>query len=243
MTELVFRSDAYARTCAGTVLSVNERGGIVLDRTVFYATGGGQPGDRGWISLDGRRIDIATAVYGDPDHSIVHVAAAPDDLPEPGSPVEAAIDWDMRHRHMRVHTALHLMCSLVPFPVTGGGIAADGGRLDFDMDDPSAVDKDRLTDELNRLIAEDHPVSARWIAADDLDDTLVRTMSVKPPATAGRIRLVAIGEDGSVDLQACGGTHVRSTVEIGRVAVEKIEKKGKQNRRVRLALLEGGSAS
>lgn len=243
MTELVFRSDAYARTCAGTVLSVNERGGIVLDRTVFYATGGGQPGDRGWLSVDGRRIDIATAVYGDPDHSIVHVAAAPDGLPEPGNQVEAAIDWDMRHRHMRVHTALHLMCSLVPFPVTGGGIAADGGRLDFDMDDPGAVDKDRLTEELNRLIAEDHPVSERWIAADDLDDTLVRTMSVKPPATAGRIRLVAIGEDGSVDLQACGGTHVRSTGEIGRVNVEKIEKKGKQNRRVRLALVQEGTPS
>jgi misacylated tRNA(Ala) deacylase len=243
MTELVFRSDAYARTCEGTVLSVNERGGIVLDRTVFYATGGGQPGDRGWISLDGRRIDIATAVYGDPDHSIVHVAAAPDELPAPGTPVEAAIDWDTRHRHMRVHTALHLMCSLVPFPVTGGGIAADGGRLDFDMDDPSAVDKDRLTEELNRLISEDHPVSARWIAADDLDDTLVRTMSVKPPATAGRIRLVAIGEDGSIDLQPCGGTHVRSTGEVGRVAVEKIEKKGKQNRRVRLALVQEGTPS
>jgi misacylated tRNA(Ala) deacylase len=240
MTELVFRSDAYARTCAGTVLSVNERGGIVLDRTVFYATGGGQPGDRGWISLDGRRIDIATAIYGDPDNSIVHVAAAPEDLPAPGSPVEAAIDWGIRHRHMRVHTALHLMCSLVPFPVTGGGIAADGGRLDFDMDDPGAVDKDLLTEELNRLIGEDHPVSERWIAADDLDDTLVRTMSVKPPATAGRIRLVAIGEDGSVDLQACGGTHVRSTGEIGRVSVEKIEKKGKQNRRVRLALVQEG---
>ncbi len=138
---------------------------------------------------------------------------------------------------MRVHTALHLMCSLVPFPVTGGGIAPDGGRLDFDMDDPGAVDKDRLTEELNRLISEDHPVSARWIAADDLDDTLVRTMSVKPPATAGRIRLVAIGEDGSVDLQACGGTHVRSTGEIGQVKVEKIENKGKQNRRIRLALV------
>jgi misacylated tRNA(Ala) deacylase len=146
MTELVFRSDAYAGPAQAPCSAVNERGGIVLDRTVFYATGGGQPGDRGWISLDGRRIDIATAVYGDPDtDSIVHVAAAPEDLPEPGSPVEAAIDWDTRHRHMRVHTALHLMCSLVPFPVTGGGIAADGGRLDFDMDDPGAVDKDRLT--------------------------------------------------------------------------------------------------
>jgi misacylated tRNA(Ala) deacylase len=237
MTELVFRTDPYARACQGTVLAVNERGGIVLDRTVFYATAGGQPGDRGWIAVDGRRIDIATAVYGDPDNSVVHVAASAERLPEPGSPVEATIDWEVRHRHMRVHTALHLLCALVPFPVTGGGIAPDGGRLDFDMDDPGAVDKDALTAELNRLIAEDHPVSERWIAADDLDDKLVRTMSVKPPTTSGRIRLVAIGEDGSVDLQACGGTHVRSTGEIGQVKVEKIENKGKQNRRIRMALV------
>jgi misacylated tRNA(Ala) deacylase len=220
------------------VLAVNERGGIVLDRTVFYATAGGQPGDRGWIALGGgQRIAIASAVYGDPASDVVHVAASPDLLPEPGSPVEATIDWDIRHRHMRVHTALHLMCALVPFPVTGGGIAPDGGRLDFDMDDPGAVDKNELTAELNRLIAEDHPVSERWIAADDLDDRLVRTMSVKPPTASGRIRLVAIGEDGSVDLQACGGTHVRSTGEIGQVKVEKIENKGKQNRRIRMALV------
>jgi misacylated tRNA(Ala) deacylase len=237
MTELLFRSDPYARACEGTVLAVNERGGIVLDRTVFYATGGGQPGDRGWITLDGQRIDIATAVYGDPGTDIVHVAASPDLLPEPGSPVEATIDWEVRHRHMRVHTALHLLCALVPFPVTGGGIATDGGRLDFDMDDPSAVDKDALTADLNRIIGEDHPVSERWIAAQDLDDNLVRTMSVKPPMTGGRIRLVAIGENGAVDLQACGGTHVRSTGEIGQVKVEKIEKKGKQNRRIRMALV------
>jgi misacylated tRNA(Ala) deacylase len=138
---------------------------------------------------------------------------------------------------MRVHTALHLLCALVPFPVTGGGIAADGGRLDFDMDDPSAVDKDALTAELNRLIGEDHPVSESWVAAGDLDDKLVRTMSVKPPTTSGRIRLVAIGEDGAIDLQACGGTHVRSTGEIGPVRIDKIEKKGKQNRRIRMALV------
>jgi misacylated tRNA(Ala) deacylase len=237
MTELLFRSDAYARACEAKVLAVNERGGIVLDRTVFYATGGGQPGDRGWIAIDGgQRIAIATAVYGEPDSNIVHVAASPEGLPQPGSPVEAAIDWEVRHRHMRVHTALHLLCALVRFPVTGGSIAADGGRLDFDMDDPGAVDKDALTAELNRLIGEDHPVSERWIAAGDLDDKLVRTMSVKPPATSGRIRLVAIGEDGAVDLQACGGTHVRSTGEIGEVRVDKIEKKGKQNRRIRMAL-------
>ena len=238
MTELLFRSDAYARACEAKVVAVTDRGGIVLDRTVFYATAGGQPGDRGWIGLDGGgRITIATAVYGEPDTDIVHVAAAPDLLPEPGSTVEATIDWEMRHRHMRVHTALHLLCALVPFPVTGGGIAPDGGRLDFDIDDPGAVDRDRLTEELNRLIDEDHPVSERWIAAEDLDDSLVRTLSVKPPATAGRIRLVSIGDAGSVDLQACGGTHVRSTGEIGQVKVEKIENKGKQNRRIRLALV------
>lgn len=237
MTELLFRSDAYARTCQAKVLAVNDRGGILLDRTVFYATAGGQPGDRGELALGGgERVAIATAVYGDQSTDIVHVAASHDRVPEMGSVVEAAIDWETRHCHMRVHTALHLLCSLVPFPVTGGGIAADGGRLDFDMDDPGAVDKEQLTAELNRLIGEDHPVSDRWIAAEDLDDRLVRTMSVKPPATAGRIRLVSIGEDGSVDLQACGGTHVRSTGEIGPVKVEKIENKGKQNRRIRLAL-------
>ena len=238
MTELLFRSDAYARACQGTVLAVNDRGGIVLDRTVFYATAGGQPGDRGELALGGgERVAIATAVYGDQATDIVHVAASLGRVPEMGSVVEAAIDWETRHCHMRVHTALHLLCSLVPFPVTGGGIAADGGRLDFDMDDPGAVDKEQLTAELNRLIGEDHLVSDRWIQAEDLDDRLVRTMSVKPPATAGRIRLVSIGEDGSVDLQACGGTHVRSTGEIGPVKVEKIENKGKQNRRIRLALV------
>jgi misacylated tRNA(Ala) deacylase len=238
MTELLFRSDAYARACEATVLAVNDRGGIVLDRTVFYATAGGQPGDRGAIALKGgQRIAIATAVYGETDTEVVHVAAAPDGLPEPGSPVEAAIDWEIRHRHMRVHTALHLLCALVPFPVTGGGIAADGGRLDFDIHDPGAVDRDRLTSELNRLIDDNHPVSESWVAAEDLDGALVRTMSVKPPTGSGRIRLVAIGEAGSIDLQACGGTHVRSTGEIGPVRIEKIENKGKQNRRIRMALV------
>ena len=237
MTEPLFRSDAYARSCAARVVSLNERGGIVLDRTVFYATAGGQPGDRGEITLDdGRCIPIATAVYGEPETEIVHVAASSDDLPAAGAPVEAAIDWETRHRHMRVHTALHLLCSLVRFPVTGGGISAEGGRLDFDIHDPSAVDKQHLDAELNRLIREDHPVTDRWISADELDERLVRTMSVKPPMGSGRIRLVAIGEDGAIDLQACGGTHVRSTGEIGRVAVERIENKGKQNRRIRIAL-------
>lgn len=237
-TEPLFRSDAYARNCQARVVAVNDRGGIVLDRTVFYATAGGQPGDRGEFAFDdGRRIDIAATVYGDSKGEIVHVPATRELIPELGAPVEAALDWETRYRHMRVHTALHLLCSLVPFPVTGGGIATDGGRLDFDIQDPEAVDKDHLTAELNRLIMQDHPVSDRWISDEELDPQLVRTMSVKPPMGTGRVRLVAIGENGLIDLQPCGGTHVRSTGEIGRVAVERIENKGKQNRRIRIALL------
>ena len=152
----------------------------------------------------------------------------------------AALDWERRYRHMRVHTALHLLCALVRFPVTGGQIAADGGRLDFDIADPSAVSREMLESEINRLIAEDHPVAEQWISDEELaaNPGLVRTMSVKPPSGSGRVRLVAIGEGGRIDLQPCGGTHVRRTGEIGRVAVAKPESKGKQNRRIRLGLVE-----
>lgn len=239
MTDLLYRSDAYARECEAIVQSVNERGGIVLDRTVFYATAGGQPGDKGWIEVGSGRIEISTAVYGEDKQAVVHVASRAEGLPRLGEKVLARLDWDTRHRHMRAHTALHLLCSLVPFPVTGGQIALDGGRLDFDIDDPSAVSRERLTEELNRLIGEGHPVSERWITDEELDarPDLVRTMTVKPPRGSGRVRLVSIGKDGSIDLQPCGGTHVRSTGEIGPVEVDKIEKKGKLNRRIRLALL------
>jgi misacylated tRNA(Ala) deacylase len=239
VTELLFRADAYARDCDAVVVAVNERGGLVLDRTVFYATAGGQPGDRGWVEAGSRRIEIATAVYGDDKQEIVHVAsAAPGDLC-PGDRVVAHLDWSTRHRHMRVHTALHLLCSLVSFPVTGGQISADGGRLDFDIDNPDAVNRERLTGEINRLIGEDHPVSERWITDEELDarPDLVRTMAVKPPRGSGKVRLVMIGKDGCIDLQPCGGTHVRSTGEIGRVEVDKIEKKGRLNRRIRLQLV------
>ena len=241
MSEALFQQDAYLRTCTAKVVEVNERGGIVLDQTNFYATGGGQPGDSGSMTLaDGRRNRIATTVYGEDRSQIVHVPAEGDPLPQAGDQVTLELDWERRHRLMRVHTALHLMCSLVPYPVTGGQIAEDGGRLDFDIDDPDAIEKDDLTTRLQALVKEDHAVSQRWITDAELDANpgLVRTMSVQPPRGSGKVRLVAIGENATVDLQPCGGTHVASTAEIGGIAITKIEKKGRINRRFRLALLD-----
>jgi misacylated tRNA(Ala) deacylase len=239
MTEQLYRTDAYLRDCTATVVAVNERGGIVLDRTIFYPSAGGQPGDRGTIEVAGLgACPIATTVYDTDKTTIVHVPAAGAAPPPIGSAARLALDWETRHRHMRMHTALHLLASLVRFPVTGGQIGAEESRLDFDIADASAVDKDALTEALNALVAADHPVSERWITEAELDANpqLVRTMSVQPPRGAGRVRLVAIGENGSVDLQPCGGTHVRSTREIGPLAVTRIEKKGKMNRRIRVAL-------
>lgn len=240
MTEQVFREQPYERECAARVLQINDRGGIIVDRSNFYATGGGQPGDCGLLVRAGKPdLTIATTVYGEDKTEIILVPAEQDDLPEAGDEVQLVLDWDRRHRHMRVHSAMHLMCALVPFPVTGGQISADGGRLDFDIDDPSGITKEGLTAELNRLIGEDHPISDRWITDAEMEANpgLVRTMSVKPPMGSGHVRLVAIGEDGCVDLQPCGGTHVKSTREIGEIAVTKIENKGKQNRRIRIGLL------
>ncbi|MGF7159953.1 misacylated tRNA(Ala) deacylase [Rhodoligotrophos appendicifer] len=237
MTELVFRSDAYTRTLDATVMAVSDRGGIILDRTNFYASGGGQPGDIGRLEVDGGEpILIGATVYGE-NNAVIHVPRDPIAVISPGTPVRLVLDWDTRYRHMRVHTALHLLCSLVPYPVTGGQIAADGGRLDFDIPEAGAADKGQLTEQLNALVAADHPVTERWITDAELLDNpqLVRTMAVKPPMGSGRVRLVSIGD---IDLQPCGGTHVRSTSEIGTVVVAKIEKKGRQNRRIRIAFGE-----
>ena len=238
MTEQLYRADAYLRDCSAHVLSVNERGGIVLDRTVFYAAAGGQPGDKGTLEIEGTgSCPIATTVYDTDKTTIVHVAAEGAARPQPGQSVRAVLDWDMRARLMRMHTGLHLLCALVKFPVTGGQIGADEGRLDFDIEDAAAVDKDALTAALNALIEADHPVGERWITDAELEANpgLVRTMAVKPPMGSGRVRLVSIGENGAVDVQPCGGTHVKRTREIGRLAVTKIEKKGKLNRRIRVA--------
>jgi len=235
MTYLLFRYDAYLKSCEARVVGVNERGGILLDRTVFYSTAGGQPGDRGTLSIDAKDIPIATTVY-DESKNVVHVPASTDGIPPVGAPVVASLDWAARYRNMRAHTMMHLLCASVPFPVTGGAISEDGGRIDFDIPEGGIPDKQELAERINRLITEDHAVSFRWITDEEMEANqhLIRTMSVKPPMGTGKVRLVMIGPDGNVDLQPCGGTHVRSTAEIGPIAVAKIENKGKINRRIRL---------
>lgn len=238
MTDQLYRADAYTRETTAKVLAVNERGGIVLDRTIFYASAGGQPGDRGVLRFDGVTCPITTTVYDAADKSqIVHVAAEGALLPPVGASVTAALDWDTRYRLMRMHTALHLVCGLLRFPVTGGQIGADESRLDFDIQD-ATVDKGELSEALNAIVAVDSPVSERWITDAELDANpgLVRTLSVSPPRGSGKIRLVLIGDAGDeFDIQPCGGTHVKRTSEIGRLIVTKIEKKGKINRRFRIA--------
>ncbi|MGI9382008.1 MAG: alanyl-tRNA editing protein [Methyloligellaceae bacterium] len=237
MTEELFREDAYLRSCEATVTAVNDRGGIVLDRTVFYPTGGGQPGDSGRLTLDhGCEIAIATTVYDADRKTIVHVPAEGAPQLHTGQALSAEIDWSRRYAHMRVHTGLHLLCALLPYPVTGGQIGEGQGRLDFDIPE-AGLDKAALSEELNRLIQSNAPVRSRWISEEALDaqPELVRTMAVKPPRGSGQVRLIEI-ED--IDLQPCGGTHVRDTSEICAAEVTKIEKKGAQNRRVRIALVD-----
>jgi misacylated tRNA(Ala) deacylase len=236
LTTLLFRDDAYLQSCEATVVGVNERGGILLDRSVFYATSGGQPGDKGKIAWDGGTVDIATTVYDEAKNVVHDVPASADSLPPVGAKVTASLDWDNRFRNMRCHTLMHLLCASVPFPVTGSAITEEGGRIDFDIPEGQIPDKAALGERINALIREDHPVTTRWITDEELDANpdLVRTMFVKPPRGTGRVRLVLIGEAGKIDLQPCGGTHLKSTGSIGPIAVAKIENKGKINRRIRL---------
>lgn len=235
-TEKLFLDDPRRRSVSATV-AASAADGIVLDRTVFYARGGGQPGDVGQLRWDGGATAIVDTVKGEGD-TIRHVPAPDATLPPPGATVEGEIDWDRRHRHMRMHTAMHLLCSVIKgAAVTGGSVGADRSRLDFDL--PNPPPKEAVEAALNALIAADHPVHIEWVdeAVLDTNPDLVRTMSVQPPRGTGRLRLMRIGSDESlVDLQPCGGTHVASTGEIGPVSVVKIENKGKQNRRIIIAL-------
>ena len=236
-TECLFRDDSYLRSCEARVVAITEQGGVVLDRTVFYASSGGQPGDSGTLtSADGAQVPIPTAVYTDAAKSeIAHIPAPGAPALKVGDAVTAAIDWDKRHARMRMHTALHLLSAALPYAVTGGSVGESESRLDFDIPE-AGLDKDAITARVNEMIASDAAVSSRWISDAELEANpgLVKTMSVKPPMGTGQVRLIEIA---GLDLQPCGGTHVRSTGEIGKVQVTQIEKKGKQNRRVRLALV------
>ena len=237
MTNLLFRADPYLREAESRVAAHTPEGGIVLEASLFYPTGGGQPGDSGQLVWPGGTSPIATAVKT-PDGLVALLPAEPVALPPPGQTMRQILDWDRRHRHMRVHTALHLLSVVVPLPVTGGQISADKGRLDFDMPDPPE-DTQAWTEALNALIERDLPVTDSWITDAELSANpgLVKTLSVAPPVGQGRVRLIRIGEGADqIDLQPCGGTHVARTAEIGRVSIGKIEKKGRQNRRVTLLL-------
>jgi misacylated tRNA(Ala) deacylase len=232
MTEFLFRSDSYLRTLTARVTAVTPEGGIVLDRTIFYANSGGQPGDTGTLStLDGRAVAIASTIHPEGDKTrIVHVPAEGQPALAAGETVTAAIDWDRRYRLMRMHTALHLATVIFAFPITGAAVGEDKGRIDFDMPEVPA-DLAECEARLNELVTAALPVTEEWITDEELiaNPGLIKTMTVRPPMGQGRVRLIRIGD---VDLQPCGGTHVRSTAEIGPLRIGKIEKKGAQNRRV-----------
>ena len=236
MTELLFRDDSYLAQADAVVLAHTPEGGIVVSASIFYPTGGGQPGDSGWLEWDGARLAIATALKVDGTVALVPAEARA--MPPIGATVRQHLDWQRRFGHMRVHTALHLLSVVIPLPVTGGQIGAERGRLDFAMPEVPA-DAEHWEEAINRLIDRDLPVTQDWITDDDLaaNPDRVKTLSVRPPTGQGRVRLIRIGEGaGQIDLQPCGGTHVARTAEIGRVEIGKIEKKGRQNRRVTLEL-------
>jgi misacylated tRNA(Ala) deacylase len=233
LTDCLFREDAYLKECSATVVRLTDAGGIVLDRTVFYALSGGQPADCGLLrTAAGEIIPISGANYVDPEKSIIaHIPAKGSTLTvKEGEPVHAAVDWNLRYARMRMHTALHLLSAVLPYPVTGGSVGDRDGRLDFDIPE-GGLDKEEITGKLAKMIAAGAPVRARWISDEELASkpSLIKTMSVKPPMGTGRVRLIEIV---GYDLQPCGGTHVLNTSEM---RVTDIEKKGKQNRRVRIA--------
>jgi misacylated tRNA(Ala) deacylase len=231
MTEELFREDSYLRNCDATVVTVDGNS-LTFDRTIFYPLGGGQPGDIGTLSWESGSAAIVDTRYGD-DGSIVHHLEESAAIPNVGDAVHIELDWDRRYRHMRMHTAMHLLGSVLQYGVTGGNISAGKSRLDFDMEE--SVDKEAVGAALKALVDANHSVSCRWISEEELDaqPELVRTMSVQPPRGKGSIRLLEI-ED--VDLQPCGGTHLKSTAEVGAVRIGKVEKKGKRNRRVNIHL-------
>ena len=235
MTLPLFGEDAYLKEAPAKIIALSGENGVILDRSIYYPTGGGQPGDTGSIVVNGDTFSVEETIKGENGNIILLLADGLSSL-NIGDSVTQFLNWDMRYAHMKVHTALHLLSVVIPLPVTGGAITALKGRLDFNM--PEAIEnKDELTDKLNQLILADYEITESWISDEELDANpgLVKTMSVKPPTGAGRVRLVRIGnEDTQIDLQPCGGTHVKRTSEIGMMHLGKMQKKGQLNRRVNI---------
>ena len=237
MTKLLFRQDAYQETAIGSLLEVNAEGGLIFDQTIFYPIGGGQPSDLGVLSNEAQTLKVREVRKGTNDTVVVYVEEAIDKL-KLGETFEQKLDWPLRYGHMRVHTAIHLLSVVIPLGVTGGSIGSVKGRLDFEMPEP-LENKELIEDQLNDLIMRDLKVTESWITDEELErnPSLVKTMRVKPPTGQGQVRLVRIGTEAEeIDLQPCGGTHVKSTIEIGRIRLGKVENKGKSNRRIHLHL-------
>ncbi|ODT07962.1 MAG: Ala-tRNA(Pro) hydrolase [Mesorhizobium sp. SCN 65-20] len=235
-TQAVFRDDAYMRETEAEVVAVNDRGGIILDRTIFYATSGGQPGDTGRLMRDdGSMIAVAATITGEHKDEIIHVPALEQAVPQIGERLKLAIDWPRRHLLMRMHAACHLLTVVCPYPITGAAVGEEDSRVDFDIPD-AGFSKEEVSAQLMDLVRANHPIYTRWISEEELaaNPTLVKSKNVRPPAGTGKIRLVCIGDNASIDSQPCGGTHVSGTAEIGEIHIGKIEKKGRENRRFRI---------
>ncbi|WP_425418201.1 alanyl-tRNA editing protein [Oricola indica] len=232
----LFRDDAYLSVAEGKVIAINDRGGIILDQTCFYATSGGQPGDTGFLErADGSRIAIAATVCGETKDEIIHVPAPDQPVPEIGEALTLHIDWDRRYKLMRMHTACHLLTVVCPYPITGASVGEEESRVDFDIPELDG-DKASISAGLMQLVEGNHPIYTETISDADLaaNPGLVKSKNVRPPTGSGSIRLVCIGKDASVDSQPCGGTHVTETGEVGEIHIGKIEKKGRENRRFRI---------
>ena len=240
MTTLLFHDDPYLKTTAATVTALHDDGSVALDKTIFFAAGGGQPGDTGMLSIDGRHIAITDTRKGERLDDIRHYLVQGSTPPAVGAAVELTLDWDRRYKHMRLHSLLHLLCASVIGDVTGGQISTEKARLDFNLPD-GPPDKEELQAALQALVDADHPITQSYVPETELEKhpELVRTMAVAPPSLDGMIRLVTIGDPIiPVDRQPCGGTHLRRTGEVGTIIVGKIENKGRQNRRINLSLAD-----
>ena len=234
-TKALFRDDFYLATAEGTVTAIHPDGTIELDQTCFYATSGGQPGDTGFLErADGSRIQLGQTRHGETKDVILHVPLEEQPRPEVGETLVLHVDWARRYKLMRMHTACHLLSVVCEYPITGAAVGEEESRVDFDMSE--TIDKDEITARLMTLVTENHPVFTRWITDDELlaNPGIVKSKNVRPPVGLGRVSLICIGKDSSVDSQPCGGTHVSETQEVGAIHIAKIEKKGKENRRFRI---------